>query len=171
LKDKQRVNKDIRARSVRVISGSGDQLGIMDLSKALEIAENEGLDLVEVSPSATPPVCKVMNHGKYLYEQKKKKKEAQKNQVKIVVKEIKLRPNTDTHDLEVKARKATGFLAKDNKVKLYVQFKGREYAHPELGRDVLNKFKELVGSAAIVDSDISMEGRRLTMTLSKNHDK
>ncbi|RMF17274.1 MAG: translation initiation factor IF-3, partial [Candidatus Dadabacteria bacterium] len=150
--DQYRVNGQIRARSVRVVDDEGGQLGIMDIAKAMEAAQEKGLDLVEVAPNATPPVCRLMDFGKFKYQQKKKSQEARKKQQTITVKEVKLRPQTDKHDLETKVRHIRRFLAEGDKVKLNVFFRGREIAHPELGEKILQKVIESVQDIAKVES-------------------
>lgn len=160
-----RVNTDIRARSVRVIDAEGAQLGIMDTRKAIELAEEHGLDLVEVSPNTTPPVCKVMNYGKFVYELKKKAKEALKNQKTVETKELKLRVTTGLHDMEIKARKAREFFADGNKVKLNLDLKGREHAHPELGEVSLMKFFNILKDEAVIELPAKREGNRISMVL------
>ncbi|XP_060084883.1 translation initiation factor IF-3-like [Ylistrum balloti] len=160
-----RVNSQIRARSVRVVDDGGGQLGILDLSKALEAADNRGLDLVEVAPNATPPVCRIMDFGKYKYLQKKKSQEAKKKQQTITVKEIKLRPQTNLHDLKTKTRHIRRFIENGDKVKVNVFFRGREMAHPELGEDILQRVSDEVQDIARAEARPAMEGRRMIMTL------
>lgn len=163
-----RINHRIRVSEVRVIGPDGAQLGILKTREARQIAENEGLDLVEVSPTARPPVCKIMDYGKYKYEQDKKKREAKKHQTVIKVKEIKLRPGTDKHDLETKLKHAKEFLEEGNKVKITVRFRGREMAHRELGREILDRFVTELGDLAKPDQNAKFEGRMLTAVVSPN---
>ncbi len=137
--DKTRINDMIRARQIRVISSKGDQLGIMAPSAALQIAEDEGLDLVEVAPKAEPPVCRIMDYGKYRYQMSKRAKESKKHQHTVTVKEIKYRPKTGEHDYENKTKHVREFLQQGNKVKVTIMFRGREMAHPEFGREILEK--------------------------------
>jgi translation initiation factor IF-3 len=160
-----RVNGQIRARSIRVVDDEGGQVGILDLPKAIEMARERGLDLVEVSPNATPPVCRIMDFGKFKYEQKKKSQEARKKQVVTTIKEIKVRPQTDKHDLEVKVRAVRRFLEEGDKVKFNVFFRGREYAHPELGEKVLRSILEAVKEQAKLEVPPQMDGRRMIMVI------
>lgn len=160
-----RVNGQIRARSIRVVDDEGGQVGILDLPKAIEMARERGLDLVEVSPNATPPVCRIMDFGKFKYEQKKKSQEARKKQVVTTIKEIKVRPQTDKHDLEVKVRAVRRFLEDGDKVKFNVFFRGREYAHPELGEKVLRTILEAVKDQAKLEVPPQMDGRRMIMVI------
>lgn len=160
-----RVNGQIRARSIRVVDDEGGQVGILDLPKAIEMARERGLDLVEVSPNATPPVCRIMDFGKFKYEQKKKTQEARKKQVVTTIKEIKVRPQTDKHDLEVKIRAVRRFLEEGDKVKFNVFFRGREYAHPELGEKVLRAILEAVKEQAKLEVPPQMDGRRMIMVI------
>lgn len=163
--EQHRINRAIRARSVRVIDESGKQIGIMDLERALSLAREQGLDLVEVAPQATPPVCRLMDYGKFRYLQKKKQQEAKKRQQVIEVKEIKLRPLIDKHDLEIKMRSVREFLSEGNKVKLNVFFRGREIAHPEIAEDLLRRVVEILGTKARVESPPVMDGKRMVMVL------
>jgi len=140
-----RVNNEIIARQVRLIGEDGKQLGIIDTRKALEIAQERGLDLVEVSPNANPPVCKILDYGKYKFEQDKKIKESKKKQKVVLTKEIRLRPKIEEHDYQTKLRQAIQFLQKGYKVKLSIRFRGRELAHTDIGREVINRFIEDTG--------------------------
>jgi translation initiation factor IF-3 len=167
-KNDYRVNGKIKARSVRVIDQEGKQAGILDTRIAIDKAEAQGLDLVEISASSTPPVCKIMNFSKFLYEQKKKAKDAQKNQRIIETKQIQLRPSTDIHDLKTKAAQAVRFLQDGNHVRLNLDFRGRELQHLDVGRDTLTRFKDLVGPIAKVEAFPNMEGKRMSMLLVKN---
>jgi translation initiation factor IF-3 len=162
---KVRVNERIRALSVRVISADGEQLGIMDVPEALRRSEEVGLDLVEVAPNVEPPVCKIMDYGKFRYEESKKEHERKKKQATVVLKEIKLRPKTEEHDLDYKVRRLKGFLAEKCKVKVTVMFRGREITHPEQARNLLDKMMELVGEEALVEQSAKFEGRNMTMVL------
>lgn len=162
IKDLQ-INENIRSREVRLIDKDGNQLGVVPLRKALELAEESKLDLVNVAPKAKPPVCKIIDYGKYKYETIKKEKESRKNQKTINVKEIRLSPNIDTHDLEVKAKRANTFLSNGDKVKVSVRFRGRELGHTNIGRTVLNNFTELVSENGTVDKKPAMEGRSMVM--------
>jgi translation initiation factor IF-3 len=160
-----RVNKGIQAKEVRVIGEDGKQLGIMPTHIAVRIAEEKGLDLVEVNPKAAPPVCKIIDHGKFKYEEARKKRSAKKKQTVVVIKEMKLRPKTDTHDLDVKVRAITRFLSEGNKARLVIVFRGREIVHPETGKAVLLKVLAEVGEFAVVEQMPLMEGRRMNMLI------
>lgn len=160
------INEDIRAKEVRLIDANGEQLGIVLASRALEIANERKLDLVNISPMAKPPVCKIMDYGRYKYELTKKEKEARKKQRIINVKEIRLSPNIDTHDLVVKANQAIKFLENGDRLKVSVRFRGRELGHTEIGKRVLDDFIELVKEYGNVDKAPKMEGRSMVMFLS-----
>jgi len=159
------INWGIRAQEVRVIDSDGKQAGIMPLKEAMRIAEEQGLDLVEVAPNANPPVCRVMNYGKYKYQQSKRSQEARKHQTVIQVKEVKLRPRTEEHDFQFKIRHAKRFLSEGNKVKISILFRGRELAHPEFGRDMLNRFLEEVKDIMVVEQAPRLEGRNMVMVV------
>ncbi|HHX96175.1 MAG TPA: translation initiation factor IF-3 [Clostridia bacterium] len=165
-----RVNEKIRCREVRLVSEDGEQLGIMPPREAMEIARGRGLDLVEVAPHSKPPVCKIMDIGKYKYEQSKREREARKKQRVINVKEIKLRPNIEKHDFLVKTRHTIRFLKGGDKVKVTIMFRGREVSHPELGRELLEKVVDVVGDYAVVEKHPKLEGRNMTMFLSPKYD-
>jgi len=153
-----------------LVSETGEQLGIMHPKDALNLALTKGLDLVEVAPSAKPPVCKIMDIGKYKYEQSKREREARKKQRIISVKEVKLRPNIEDHDFETKAKNAIRFLEDGDKVKVTIMFRGRELSHPELGRQLLVRVAELVQEMATVEKNPKLEGKNMTMILSpKQH--
>lgn len=160
-----KVNKEIRAPKVRVISHTGEQVGILTLHEALTMAEQEGLDLVEIVPGSNPPVCKIINYGKFRYDQTKREKESKKSQHQVKVKEIKVKPNIDDHDLETKIRHAREFIAKGNKVKVTCVFRGREMAHPEIGEKILNRFNDELEDVAAVETPSKMFGRMLTVVL------
>jgi translation initiation factor IF-3 len=155
----------IRVKDVRVISSEGEQLGVMLVRDAIKQAEDLGLDLVEVAPTANPPVCRIMDFGKYKYEMAKKAAESKKHQTVIVVKEIKLRPRTDDHDVEFKTNNIKRFLAEGNKVKVTVMFRGREMAHTSYGRAVLDRILKDLEAEAIVEQTIRMEGKNMTLML------
>jgi translation initiation factor IF-3 len=155
----------IRVKDVRVISSEGEQLGVMLVRDAIKQAEDQGLDLVEVAPTANPPVCRIMDFGKYKYEMAKKAAESKKHQTVIVVKEIKLRPRTDDHDVEFKTNNIKRFLAEGNKVKVTVMFRGREMAHTSYGRAVLDRILKELEAEAIVEQTIRMEGKNMTLLL------
>jgi translation initiation factor IF-3 len=151
---------------VRVISADGKMIGILSTPEAIERAREVGLDLLEVSPNANPPVCRILDIGKYKYEQRKKEKESKKKQHTVTIKEIRLRPKTDQHDLETKLNHARKFIEQKNKVKFTLIFRGREMAYQDLGRDLLNRVIELLEDVAKPDGELRMEGRRLLLVLS-----
>ena len=161
-----KINNRITAREVRVVIDGGDQLGILSISEAIRKAEELGLDLVEVAPEAKPPVCKIMDFGRYKYEAKKKVQTARKNQKTSVLKEIKLRPVISDHDLQIKSKQIIKFLSDGSKVKISLKFKGREITHEELGFKILDKIKTEVQSYAKIDSEPKFEGKQLIMLLS-----
>ncbi|MEE3362552.1 MAG: translation initiation factor IF-3 [Anaerovoracaceae bacterium] len=165
------INDDIRAKEVRVISGDGQQLGIMSKSEALDIAEEQNLDLVCVSPNANPPVCKILDYGKYRYELQKKEKEAKKKQHTTEVKEIRLSVFIGEHDVQTKAKTATKFLKNGDKVKVSLRFRGRERDYKDKGFDVINNFAEQVSEFADVEKRPKFEGRSLVMFLVQKSDK
>jgi len=148
-----------------VINHEGQQLGVMPTHEALRIAEAAGLDLVEVSPKAQPPVCKIMDYGRFKYEKSKQAKEARKHQSQVTVKEVKFRPKTDDHDLDFKVKKMDQFLSEGNKVKMVVQFRGREIVHPETGQMILQRALDALSEVATVEQMPSMEGRRMIMLI------
>jgi translation initiation factor IF-3 len=159
------VNESIRDREVRLIDSNGEQIGIMPSKKALEIAAEKKLDLVKIAPKAKPPVCKIMDYGKYKYEQAKKEKEAKKKQKTITLKEVRLSLKIEDHDLNTKARNAIKFLENGDKVKVSLRFKGRELGHTELGVEVLNKFYSIVEEVGVMEKKPKMEGRSMVMFL------
>ena len=164
-----RINRQIRAKEVFLIDENGDKRGVMNYFDALALAEDAGLDLVEISPNANPPVCKIIDYGKYRYEQEKKLKEAKKNQTIVKMREIRMQPKIDTHDLEVKSKAIGEFLEGGDKCKVTIRFHGRELAHTELGREVLMKILEILTEKEIADNADSqpmMEGRNMSMLLS-----
>jgi translation initiation factor IF-3 len=165
-----RINQRIRAKEIRLISQDGEQLGIVALDQALAMGEEAGLDVVEVAPNARPPVCKLMDYGKYKYLQKQKAKEAKKNQSQIQLKEVKLRPKTDTHDRDVKKRHIIRFLQEGNKAKVTLIFRGREIHHKELGARILRELAEDIADVAVVEKMPSMEGRSMIMILAPKGD-
>ena len=160
------INWDIRAPEVRVIDADGKQVGILPLKEAMKIAEEKGLDLVEVAPNSQPPVCRVMNYGKYKYQQNKRIQEARKHQTVIHVKEVKVRPRTEEHDFQTKLRHVKRFLDEGNKVKISILFRGREIAHPEFGKEMLNRFVEGVKDLTVIEQAPRLEGRNMVMILS-----
>lgn len=159
------INEQIRDREVRVIGQDREQLGIMSAKEAYLMARDADLDLVKIAPTAKPPVCKIINYGKYRYEQARKEKEAKRKQRTIEVKEIRLSPNIDMNDLNTKANQARKFLSKGDKVKVTLRFRGREMAHKDVGREVLNAFYEKLGDVAAIDKEAKMEGRSMIMFL------
>src|SRR6478736_7846740 len=160
-----RVNERIRIREVRLIDEAGEQVGIIQTRDALEMARERGLDLVEVAPNAIPPVCRLMDYGKYRYEQSRKERESRKNQTVVELKEVRIRPKIDDHDLETKGRNAAKFLDGGDKVKVSVLFRGREMAHPEIGRGLLDQLIELLRPHGSVEQAPKIEGRTMTMIL------
>ena len=159
------VNEGIRFKEVRTIASNGGQLGIIPIEKALEAAYAEDLDLVCISPNAQPPVCKIMDYGKYRFEQAKREKEARKNQKTVEVKEIRLGLSIDVHDFETKGRHANRFLDEGNKVKVSIRFRGRELGHPEIGLENMNRFAEFCAEHGTVEKAAKMEGRNMIMFL------
>ena len=153
----------IRVPEIRLIDHEGENRGVVDPEKAIEMAEEVGLDLVEISPNAKPPVCKIMDFGKFKYEQQKKATEAKKKQKVIEVKEVKFRPNIDTHDYDVKMRNVTKFLEGGDKVKVTLRFRGREMAHQEIGRELLEKIAEDIEGLGKIEAMPKMEGRQMVM--------
>lgn len=159
--ENHRINEEIRVPRVLVINAQGEKIGIMTPSEAMRIAMSEDLDLVEVSPSTDPPVCRIMDFGKYKYKQKKRKRMSKKTNY-TVVKEIRLRPKIEQHDLEIKVKRATDFLSDGHRVQLNMMFKGREMAHSEFGFVVFEKFVELLGDDVKIERPARLEGRRIT---------
>jgi translation initiation factor IF-3 len=159
------VNNEIRSATVRVIGEDGSQLGIVTLKQALEIAREAGLDLVEVAPQLDPPVCRVMDYGKFRYQQTKKTHEAKKRRTIIQVKEVKLRPKTEEHDYQFKLRNIRKFLTKKNKTKVSLMFRGREIQYQEAARGILNRIAEETKDLALVEQEPKLEGRNMTMVL------
>ena len=160
-----RANERIRSLDVQVISSDGNNLGTLPLKKAIEIAKEEGLDLIEISPNANPPVCKIMDMGKYKYDLQKKANNAKKKQKTVSLKELKLRPGTEIHDYNFKIKNAKKFLTKGDKVKFTVKFKGREMQHAELGKDLMNRIIEETKDIAKVESRPKFEGRQMVMII------
>jgi translation initiation factor IF-3 len=160
-----RINERIRGGEIRLIGANGENLGVMSPDRALLLAEEAGLDLVEISPTATPPVCKIMDFGKFKYETQKKEAEARRNQKVIEIKEVKFRPGTDTHDYGVKMRSVLKFLEEGDKVKITLRFRGREMAHQELGKALLDRVAEDVKSAGRIESMPRLEGRQMVMMI------
>ena len=165
VKDGPRINDEIRVPRVLLIDQNGEKQGIMPTSSALEAAEEVGLDLVEIVPNADPPVCKILDYGKFKFQEQKKKNEARKRQKVVELKEIKLRPNIDIHDYDVKAKSMHRFFEEGDKVKVTLRFRGREMAHQELGMKVLDRVKEETAPIAKVEAEPRLEGRQMTMVL------
>ncbi len=166
-----RVNRQIRADKIRVISHSGDQLGVMTVIEALRQAQDAGLDLVEISPNAKPPVCKIVDYGKLRYAQAKKERESKKAQHQVKLKEIKVKPNIDTHDFNTKAKRARDFLLKGNKVRVTCSFRGREMLHMDLGYDVVEKLRLLLDDIATTEAPTKQVGRTITTVLAPGSKK
>ncbi|HZU91627.1 MAG TPA: translation initiation factor IF-3, partial [Stellaceae bacterium] len=165
-RDGPRINEEIAVLRVRLVDEKGRMVGIVGRNEALAMAAEAGLDLVEIAPNADPPVCKILDYGKYKYEEQKKKNEARKKQKIIEVKEIKLRPNIDDHDYEVKRRSMVKFIEEGDKVKVTMRFRGRELAHQDLGMNVLIRVRDDLDSIAKVEQMPRMEGRQMTMVVS-----
>ncbi len=169
-----RINRQIRAREVLVIDENGVQRGVMSVPEACRLADEAGMDLVEVSPNANPPVCKILDFGKYRYELERKTREAKKNQTVVKIKEIRMQPKIEKHDLETKSKAIAEFLGEGNKVKVSIRFRGRELAHPELGKVVLDKILDALtelGVAYNLDKGALMEGKMMSMTVSPQKSK
>ncbi|MBO6060979.1 MAG: translation initiation factor IF-3 [Clostridia bacterium] len=165
------INEQIRDREVRLIGEDGEQLGIVAIATAMRVAEERGLDLVKIAPQANPPVCKIMDYGKYRFDQSKREKEQRKNQTVVEMKEVQLSATIDTHDMEVKAKACNKFLKQGNKVKVSIRFRGRQAAHGEIGLDVMNTFLELVAENAVVEKQPKQEGRNMYMFLAPKSNK
>ena len=165
------INEEIRDKEVRLIGDDGEQLGILPIQQAQDIAVEKGMDLVKIAPQAKPPVCKIMDYGKFRFEQAKREKEARKNQRVVEIKEIRLTPNIDIGDLNTKVKNACRFLQDGNKVKVSVRFRGREVTHASLGQDLLNRFAELCSECSTVEKQPKLEGRQMLMFLAPAKDK
>ncbi|MEZ3433164.1 MAG: translation initiation factor IF-3 [Lachnospiraceae bacterium] len=161
------INGQIRDKEVRVIGENGDQLGIMPIREAMRLAQEAELDLVKIAPKAQPPVCKIIDYGKYRYELARKEKEARKKQKIVEVKEVRLSPNIDTNDLNTKVNNARKFLSKGNKVKVTLRFRGREMAHVQQTKHILDDFAELLKDVASVEKPAKLEGRNMSMVLTE----
>jgi len=159
------INEQILDREVRLIDDDGNQHGVVTISVALSMAEERGLDLVKIAPQAVPPVCKIMDYGKYRFEQSKREKEQRKNQKVVELKEVRLSATIDAHDMEVKAKACARFLENGDKVKVSIRFRGRQATHSEIGLDVMNAFYELVKDTAAIDRPAKQEGRNMFMIL------
>ena len=160
------LNEDIRDSEIRLIGSTGEQLGIMSAAQAQRIADEQGLDLVKISPQATPPVCKLMDYGKFRFEQGKREKEAKKNQHVVEIKEIRMSPGIDVGDFNTKLKNAQKFLSDGNRVKVSVRFRGREMAHTDIGKDLLVRFAEQCAEVATLDKEPKLEGRSMSIFLS-----
>ena len=167
IKQELPINRGIKAKEVQLIGDNGEKLGVLHLEEALQLAEDKRLDLVLVAPQAKPPVCKIMNYGKYKFEQAKKEKEAKKKQKVAEIKEIRITPNIEEHDFGFKAKNARKFIEDGNKLKITVRFRGREVNNSKMGEDVLNKFIEELSDIANVDRAPKLEGRNMFIMLSK----
>ncbi len=165
VKNQNQLNGEIRDREVRLISQDGEMLGVMPSREALRLAEDAGLDLVKISPNAVPPVCKIMDYGKFKFEQAKKEKENRRNQKIVELKEVQLSMTIDVGDLNVKARQAQKFLEQGNKVKVTIRLRGRQMAHANLGKDVIMNFYEGLKEYAVIEKPLNMEGRNLILIL------
>lgn len=165
------INEDIRDKEIRVIDVDGTQLGILSAKEAQKIAFDKNLDLVKIAPQATPPVCRIMDYGKFCFEQTKREKEARKNQKVVDVKEIRMFSTIDTHDFETKVNQAAKFLKSGDKIKVSVRFRRRAIAHPELGMELMDRFKEACSDSGVVEKPAKMEGRSLVMFVSPKSSK
>ena len=161
------INEQIRDREVRLIGADGEQLGIMSAREAMKIAQEAELDLVKIAPTAKPPVCKIIDYGKYKYEQTRKEKEARKKQKTVELKEVRLSPNIDTNDLNTKINNAKKFISKGNKVKVTLRFRGREMAHVQQSKHILDDFAEALADVAVIEKPAKMEGRAMSMVLTE----
>ena len=161
------INEQIRDREIRLIGSDGEQLGIMSAREAMKIAQEAELDLVKIAPMAKPPVCKIIDYGKYKYEQTRKEKEAKKKQRTVEIKEVRLSPNIDTNDLNTKVNNAKKFISKGNKVKVTLRFRGREMAHVQQSRHILDDFAEMLSDIAVVEKAPKLEGRNMSMVLTE----
>ena len=164
-KDDLFINEQIRDKEVRLIDADGNQQGVVTLEVAINMAEEAGLDLVKIAPNAAPPVCKIMDYGKYKFEQGKREKEQRKNQKVVELKEVRLSATIDLHDMEVKAKNATKFLTNGDKVKVSIRFRGRQAKHGDIGLDVMNTFYEMIKDNAAIDRPAKQEGRNMYMIL------
>ena len=165
------MNEEIRDREVRVIDQNGEQLGVMPSRKALELAEEAGLDLVKIVPTAKPPVCKLMDYGKFRFEQSKKEREIRKNQRVITVKEVRLSATIEEHDIDVKYKNAVKFLKDGDKVKVSIRFRGRQITHSEIGREVMDLFAEKIKEFGVIERRPLIEGRSMTMIIAPREEK
>lgn len=165
------INEEIRDKEVRVIGADGEQLGIMSAREAQKLADEKNLDLCKIAPQATPPVCRIMDYGKYRFEQMKREKEQKKNQKVVEIKEIRLSLNIDTHDFETKAKHAVKFLSSGNRVKVSIRYRGRELGHIEAGYPIMQRFADACAEISVIDKQPKMEGRQMLMFLSPSSSK
>lgn len=170
-KQEQQINEEIRDKEVRLISDEGEQLGIMSAAEALKISKEKNLDLVKIAPMAKPPVCKIMDYGKFKFEKAKREKEQRKNQKVIETKEIRLSLNIDTHDFNTKINQAKKFIADGNKLKVSIRFRGREMAHPELGLTIMQRAAEALEESAVIEKAAKLEGRQMLMFMAPKGNK
>lgn len=170
-KQEQQINEDIRDKEVRLISEEGEQLGIMSATEALKISKEKNLDLVKIAPMANPPVCKIMDYGKFRFEKAKREKEQRKNQKTIETKEIRLSLNIDTHDFNTKINQAKRFIADGNKLKVSIRFRGREMAHPELGLTIMQRAADALDESAVIEKAAKLEGRQMLMFMAPKGNK
>ncbi len=170
-KDNIQINEEIHDKELRIIGSDGQQLGIMSAKDALNLAEQNNLDLVKIAPQSNPPVCKIMDYGKYRFEQAKREKEARKNQRVVDIKEVRLSLNIDTHDFNTKLNNALKFIKHGDKVKVSIRFRGREMGHPEIGLETMNRFAEACSETAVVEKPAKLEGRNMLMFLAPKSNK
>ncbi len=170
-KDNVQINEEIRDKELRIIGSDGQQLGIMSANEALNLAEQKGLDLVKIAPQGKPPVCKIMDYGKYRFEQAKREKEARKNQRIVDIKEVRLSLNIDTHDFNTKLNNALKFIKHGDKVKVSIRFRGREMGHPEIGLETMKRFADACAEVAVVEKPAKLEGRNMLMFLAPKSNK
>nr|WP_330397125.1 translation initiation factor IF-3 [Anaerovirgula multivorans] len=159
------INEEIRDKEVRLIDSNGDQMGVVPVKEAQKLANSKNLDLVKIAPQAKPPVCKIMDYGKHKYELAKKEKEAKKNQKVVTVKEVRLSPNIEKHDLQVKVNQATKFLKSGDKVKVTLRFRGRELSNISIGKKVIDEFKDMVAEISQIEKEAKLEGKQMIMVL------
>ena len=165
------INEEIRDKELRIIGSDGQQLGIMSAKEALDLAEQKNLDLVKIAPQSNPPVCKIMDYGKYRFEQAKREKEARKNQRVVDIKEVRLSLNIDTHDFNTKLNNALKFIKHGDKVKVSIRFRGREMGHPEIGLETMKRFADACSETAVVEKPAKLEGRNMLMFLAPKTNK
>ena len=170
-KDNIQINEEIHDKELRIIGSDGQQLGIMSAKDALNLAEQKNLDLVKIAPHSNPPVCKIMDYGKYRFEQAKREKEARKNQRVVDIKEVRLSLNIDTHDFNTKLNNALKFIKHGDKVKVSIRFRGREMGHPEIGRETMKRFSDACSETAVIEKPAKLEGRNMLMFLAPKTNK